>query len=67
LIVYMLLNTVTEMAYVGATGKALEQRWRGHVNSAKHGSPYPLHQAIREWPTDELCPLRRILVEARSV
>lgn len=52
MIVYMLLNTVTERAYVGATDKPLAERWARHLKDAAHGSEWPVHAAIREWPEE---------------
>ena len=49
MLVYMLLNTVTEKAYVGATDKPLEERWARHVKDAEHGSMWKLHVAMRQW------------------
>lgn len=48
--VYMIMNTVTEMAYVGQTGKKVSQRYSRHWDDAKKGSLSPLHVAMREWP-----------------
>ena len=50
MMVYMLLNTITERAYVGATDKTLEERWQRHLNDSRSGSAAPLHVALREWP-----------------
>lgn len=55
MIVYLLLNVVTEKAYVGATDKPLEVRWRRHLKDAlTRDSGSRLHQALRNWPLEEL-------------
>lgn len=64
MIVYMLLNTVTEKAYVGATDKPLDERWQRHLKEARHGSTWPLHEAIREWPEEFWLPV--VLVNCYS-
>lgn len=52
MLVYMFLNTVTEKAYVGATEKTLEARWDAHCKSARAGSTYRFHRALRDWPEE---------------
>jgi hypothetical protein len=54
MLVYMLINVITEKAYVGQTQKSLAERWKDHKRSAAEGSDSPLHTAIREWNNDEL-------------
>lgn len=50
MLVYMLLNTVTEKAYVGQTTGSLEDRLRDHWSQAKRGSTMQVHEEIRDWP-----------------
>ena len=49
MLVYMLVNVITEKAYVGQTQKSLAERWRDHKKQAMGGSTAPLHVAMREW------------------
>ncbi len=51
MLVYMLFNTVTEMAYVGATDKALKERWERHLKDSRSGTSR-LQVALREWPAE---------------
>lgn len=66
MIVYMLLNTVTEKAYVGATDKSLNERWKRHRKDAAHGSQSRLHAAMREWSCEDLWE-RVVLANCYSV
>jgi len=52
MIVYMLLNTVTEKIYIGATKGTLLDRWAAHLKAASAGSECQLHHAIRSWPSE---------------
>lgn len=52
MIVYMLLNTVTERCYVGQTTATLVDRVRGHWDSARTGTS-TLNEAMRLW--DDPC------------
>ena len=54
MLVYMLVNVITEKAYVGQTQKSLAERWRDHKKQAMGGSTAPLHVAMREWNNDDL-------------
>ena len=65
MIVYMLLNTVTEKSYVGATDKPLDERWQRHLKDARHGSTWPLHVAMRDWPEEVWLPI--VLVNCYSL
>ena len=46
--VYVLTNCKNGKQYVGRTRKSGDVRWRGHVASARTGSAYLLHKAIRK-------------------
>lgn len=46
--IYLITNTVNGKRYVGQTTNT-QQRWRQHIHSAKHGSAYPIHAAIRKY------------------
>lgn len=47
--VYLVTNTVTRKKYVGQTTTSVERRWIQHLSSAKKGSTYAIHQAIRKY------------------
>ena len=47
-VVYQHTNTVNGKRYIGYSGKTLEQRFKGHVDSARLGSTDLFHQAIRK-------------------
>lgn len=49
MLIYMLLNTVTERAYVGQTHHSLEHRVKDHFDAARHGSTSMLHETMRLW------------------
>jgi group I intron endonuclease len=44
---YVVRNVVNGSLYVGITSTTPKSRWAKHVNSAKCGSDYALHRAIR--------------------
>lgn len=52
MLVYMLINTVTERAYVGQTTVTLAERLRGHWESARKGTT-TLNLAMQAW--DDEC------------
>lgn len=52
MIIYMLLNTVTEKIYIGATKYSLEHRLKKHWASVLEGSETCLHKAMRTWPSE---------------
>jgi len=49
MIVYCITNTVNGKKYIGMTGRSLEERWKSHSSSAKNGSPFRFHSAIRKY------------------
>lgn len=51
-IIYKITNITNNKAYVGLTVRSIEQRWKGHVSSARQGSPYRFHSAIRKYGID---------------
>jgi group I intron endonuclease len=51
--VYLILNTVNGKRYVGQTIRSLKARWRQHKHSAKIGSFYPIHSALRKYGADK--------------
>jgi hypothetical protein len=50
MLIYMLLNTITEKAYIGQTVNTLRDRHNDHLELARGGSSAPIHVALREWP-----------------
>jgi len=40
--------------YIGFTSTSIEERFKRHVKSAKHGSDYIIHKAIRKYGEDSL-------------
>jgi len=65
MLVYMLLNLVTEKVYIGATAKTLDERWKRHRESVAAGSQYPVHVAMAEW--EDCCWERTVLQNCYSV
>ena len=49
MIIYLATNLVNQMKYVGQTTRTLEQRKSSHLSSARNGSTYYLHRAIRKY------------------
>ena len=49
MIVYCITNKVNGKKYIGMTGRTLNQRWNSHCSSAKNGSPFRFHSAIRKY------------------
>ena len=47
--IYVVLNTINGKLYVGQSRRNALSRWKGHINSAKNGSPLYFHQAIRKY------------------
>ena len=55
MIIYMLLNTVTDKVYIGRTHGTIENRIKGHWDHAlKEGGTTFLSEAIRDYPDKEL-------------
>lgn len=52
MIVYRISNMVNGKSYIGTTTRSLEARWACHVKSARRGSKFPLHAAIRKYTPD---------------
>lgn len=57
MLVYMLVNEVTDMVYVGQTLQGLFERMKEHENSAKVGSRTRLSNAIREYGFEMFTPV----------
>lgn len=52
MIVYLILNTVTEKAYVGSTIHTLRERVDAHWQDAVRGSDALIHREMRLWPSE---------------
>jgi group I intron endonuclease len=72
--VYLIYCRSTSKGYVGQTTTTIEERWRLHCNTARTGSLYLIHKAIRKYgaknfeisilaESDNLPDLSRIEVE----
>lgn len=49
MLVYCITNTINGKKYIGMTGRTLEERWSSHCSSAKNGSKFRFHSAIRKY------------------
>lgn len=47
--IYQILNTINDKSYIGFTSKTIDARWKSHLYSAKKGSHYRIHSAIRKY------------------
>lgn len=57
----MLLNTVTEMAYVGLTTGRMRERLKQHLVKSRRGVLSALYDAMREWP--DMCCWEAVILE----
>ncbi len=48
-IIYLVKNKINGKKYIGFTSQFLKHRMIKHFSSAKHGSPYKFHRAIRKY------------------
>lgn len=51
-LVYKITNRLTNKSYIGQTVRTIEQRWSSHISSAKSGSKFRFHSAIRKYGVD---------------
>jgi len=65
MIVYCITNTVNEKKYIGMTGRTLDERWKSHCSSAKNGSPFRFHSAIRKYGEDSF--FKEVLFDNLSI
>lgn len=55
MIIYMIINLITERAYIGQTRKALNTRLNEHFEDAqRYFSSAPLHEAMRKYPEHDI-------------
>jgi group I intron endonuclease len=50
--IYLVTNSANDKKYIGQTTKPIEERWTKHCTSARNGSPYYVHKAIRKYGPD---------------
>ena len=48
-LIYMVTNTLNGKKYIGMTCRTAKARWSAHCSSARNGSPYRFHSAIRKY------------------
>lgn len=51
-IVYKITNKKNRKSYIGKTEYSLEHRWNRHLSSARNGSKFRFHSAIRKYGED---------------
>ncbi len=51
--IYMITSKTTNKSYIGFTGRNIERRWKSHISSAKNGSMFRFHSAIRKYGEDD--------------
>ena len=49
MLIYTCTNRLSGKVYVGKTSASVRQRWTEHQSSARRGSPYLFHRAIRKY------------------
>ena len=47
--IYKITNLVNGKIYIGQTNRPIKKRLSAHINSARHGSWYAIHKAIRKY------------------
>jgi len=52
MIIYMLLNEVTEKVYIGKSINSLPHRLAGHIDAMQSGSTSRLHAELKRWPEE---------------
>jgi len=52
MIIYKITNELNGHSYVGFTSQPMNRRFRAHKGSARRGSKWPLHNAIRKYGED---------------
>lgn len=52
MIIYMLLNEVTEKVYIGKSINSLPHRLAGHLDAVQSGSTSRLHAELKRWPEE---------------
>lgn len=49
MLVYCITNLINSKKYIGMTSRTLEERWNSHCSSARNGSKFRFHSAIRKY------------------
>ena len=64
-IVYKITNKKNGKSYIGKTEYTLEHRWKRHLSSARNGSKFRFHSAIRKYGEDcwDLCAIETYQTE----
>lgn len=65
MLVYCITNIVNGKKYIGMTGRSLDERWDSHCSSARNGSPFRFHSAIRKYGESSF--VREILFNDLSI
>ena len=65
MIVYCITNTINGKKYIGMTGRSLTERWNSHCSSARNGSPFRFHSAIRKYGEETF--IKEILFDDLSI
>lgn len=65
MIVYCITNVINGKKYIGMTERTLNERWKSHCSSARNGSPFRFHSAIRKYGEHNFT--REILYENLSI
>lgn len=52
-IIYKITNRINDKGYVGKTERTIEKRWKSHCSSARNGSKFRFHSAIRKYGEDK--------------
>ena len=53
MLVYMMLNTIEERAYIGQTKMTMAARIKLHHEEVAEGSRTPIHTAMRRWDSED--------------
>lgn len=56
MLVYSITNKVNGKLYIGMTSRTLEERWKAHCSSARNGSIFRFHSAIRKYGETAFIP-----------
>jgi group I intron endonuclease len=51
-LIYKVTNLINNKVYIGMTVRSAEERFKGHLSSARNGSNFRFHSAIRKYGVD---------------